>query len=489
MSPIILFSFLAGYFALLVGVSYITSCKSSGNTAFFIANRSAKWYVVAFGMVGTTLSGVTLISVPGAVGNSGFGYFQFVLGNAIGFLIVAGVLLPLYYRLGLVSIYTYLEKRFGYWSYKSGAMIFLISRTISSAFRLYIVVIVLQKYIFDAWSVPFVVTVATCLTLIWIYTHKGGLKTIIITDTLQTGFMLLAVVLSVYFIATSLGLDLPETFETVKQSSYTKMFFWEDFAPSRLHFAKQFLGGVFVAIAMNGLDQDIMQKNLSMKTIGEAQRNMVSFTVVFVCISFLFLLVGALLYGYVDQVAVGMAALETPDHLFPEIALHHLPTVAGVVFMIGLTAATFATTDSALTALTTSFCVDFLNFDKQKDPSATKLVQKRHIVHIGFSLVMLAVIWIFNLINDDSVVNAIFKAAGYTYGPLLGLFSFGILSKRAVRDRLTPFLCLLSPVLSFLLELGAQHWFGYATGFEVIIFNAAITYTLLFLTSRSLGNA
>lgn len=485
MSPIILLSFLLGYFALLVGVSYYTSRNNSDNAAFFIANRNSKWYLVAFGMIGTALSGVTFISVPGAVGKSHFGYFQFILGNAVGFIIIATVLLPLYYRLNIISIYTYLERRLGFWSYKSGAVIFLISRTIGSAFRLYLVAIVLQKFIFDAWNVPFWLTIIICLVLIWLYTHKGGLKTIIITDTMQTVFLLLSVVLSIIFISRSLHLDVAGTFEAVKNSSYAKIFFWEDFMGSKSHFLKQFFGGIFVTIAMTGLDQDLMQKNLSMKTIGEAQKNMFTFTGVFVVMNIFFLSVGALLYLFAAQNNIDVAALQTPDHLYPEIALNHLNVIPGIIFMLGLTAATFATTDSALTALTTSFCVDFLHFDKKENQNDPKLVNQRHYVHVGFSLLMVLVIMVFKVINDDSVVNAIFKAAGYTYGPLVGLFGFGMLTRRAVYDKLVPYICLLSPVLCYIIDQHSVKWFNYAMSFELIILNGLITFILLWATGKT----
>ncbi|WP_256010596.1 sodium:solute symporter [Desertivirga xinjiangensis] len=484
MSPIVLLSFIIGYFVILITVAHFTSRKSSDNSTFFIANRNSKWYLVAFGMIGTALSGVTFISVPGAVGNSSFGYFQFVLGNAVGFVLIATVLLPLYYRMHLISIYTYLEQRLGFWSYKSGSMIFLISRTIGSAFRLYLVAIVLQKFIFDAWNVPFAITILICLVLIWLYTYRGGLKTIIITDTLQTVFLLLSVVLSIYFISKSLNFSLTNAFEAVKSSSYSKIFFWEDFAGSKAHFLKQFFGGIFVTIAMTGLDQDLMQKNLSCKNIGEAQKNMLTFTSIFVVINLFFLSVGALLYMFAAKNNIDLASFKTPDHLFPEIALNHLNIVPAIIFMLGLTAATFATTDSALTALTTSFCVDFLNFNKEKDHNSPRLVRTRHLVHISFSFLMLLVILGFRVINNDSVVNAIFKAAGYTYGPLLGLFVFGMLTKSNVRDRLVPYICILSPAICFLLDSYSVQWIGYAIGFELIIYNGLITFLLLLITSK-----
>lgn len=489
MSPIILLSFLIVYFGILVFIAHLTSRKASDNAAFFVANRSAKWYMVAFGMIGVALSGVTFISVPGAVGVSNFSYFQFVLGNALGFVIIAYVLLPLYYRLNLTSIYTYLEERLGYMSYKTGSMIFLISRTVGSAFRLYLVAIILQKFIFDAWNVPFVVTIALCLFLIWLYTNKGGLKTIIITDLLQTTFLLLAVVLSIYFMADGLGLTVMEAFETVKNSSYSTIFVWEDFLGAKNHFWKHVIGGAFVTIAMTGLDQDLMQKNLSMRTIGEAQKNMLTFTGIFVVINLFFLCVGALLYIYAAQNNIDMTVFRTPDYLYPEIALNHLTILPGIIFMMGLTAATFATTDSALTALTTSFCVDFLNFNKKKDPNAPELIRQRNYVHIGFSLVILIVIMIFRILNDDSVVNAIFTAAGYTYGPLLGLFAFGILTKLQVKDSWVPWISLISPALIFLV-INTDYLFSlgsYQVGFELIIYNGLLTFLMLLITSPGKG--
>jgi len=491
MSPFILLTFIVVYFGILLAVAHFTSKQSSDNSTFFVANRNAKWYMVAFGMIGTALSGVTFISVPGDVGNTpggltdanNFSYFQFVLGNAIGFVIIAYVLLPLYYRMNLTSIYTYLEERLGHKSYKSGAMIFLISRTIGSAFRLYLVAIVLQRYIFDAWNVPFIVTVAVCLVLIWLYTNKGGLKTIIITDTLQTTFLLFAVILSIYFMADGLGLTVFEAFEKVKESTYSKVFIWENLLGDPRNIWKHVIGGIFVTIAMTGLDQDLMQKNLSMKTIKEAQTNMMTFTGIFVIINIFFLCVGALLYFYADANGISIADLGKSDYLYPEIALRHLSIVPGIIFMMGLTAATFATTDSALTALTTSYCVDFLNFNKKENPNDPKLVKQRNIVHLAFSVVMLLVILLFHVINDESVVSAIFKIAGYTYGPLLGLFSFGILTKLRVNDNLAPYICVISPVLIFLLTQYLLPLTDYKIGFELIVYNGLITFILLWLTS------
>lgn len=490
MSPFVLLSFLIVYFGILLSISYFTSRKSADNATFFVANRNAKWYMVAFGMIGVALSGVTFISVPGDIGNAppglepnNFSYFQFVLGNALGFIVIAYVLLPLYYRMQLTSIYTYLEERLGHKSYKSGAMIFLVSRTIGSAFRLYLVAIVLQRYIFDAWNIPFVVTVSVCLVLIWLYTNKGGLKTIIVTDMLQTTFLVLAVILSLYFMADGMGWTLTEALEKVKESSYSKVFIWENLLGDARHAWKHIIGGMFVTIAMTGLDQDLMQKNLSMKTIGEAQKNMMTFTGVFVVINLFFLAVGAMLYFYAEANGISVADIGKSDYLYPEIALNHLGLLPGIVFMMGLTAATFATTDSALTALTTSYCVDFLDFNKKENPNDPKLVRQRNIVHLGFSVVMLLVILLFHVINDDSVVTAIFRIAGYTYGPLLGLFAFGILTKRQVNDNLVPYICLLSPLLIFLLTQYVLPYTDYKIGFELILYNGLITYFLLWMTS------
>ena len=484
MSPLILLLFLFVYFGILASVSYFTSRQTADNATFFVANKNSKWYMVAFGMIGVALSGVTFISVPGAVGISNFSYFQFVVGNALGFLVIAYVLLPLYYRLNLTSIYTYLESRLGHKSYQTGAMIFLVSRTIGSAFRLYLVAIILQKFIFDAWNVPFGITVGGCLLLIWLYTNKGGLKTIIITDMFQTFCLVLAVVLSIYFMADGLGISVMEAFERVKDSTYSQVVVWEDLLGDRNHFWKHLIGGAFVTIAMTGLDQDLMQKNLSMKTIGEAQKNMLTFTGIFVVINLFFLAVGALLYIYVAEKGIDISALPTADYLYPEIALNHLSLAAGAIFMMGLTAATFATTDSALTALTTSYCVDFLGFNKAEDLNAKALVRKRNIVHFVFSVLMLLVILVFRLLNDDSVVTAIFTAASYTYGPLLGLFAFGILTRRSVNDNLVPYICLLSPVIWYLLNTYyLVPYTDYRIGFELIVYNGLTTFLLMWVTS------
>jgi Na+/proline symporter len=495
MTPNAILILIIVYFGILFYISHRVSKKDDSNEAFFKANKNSKWYLVAFGMIGTALSGVTFISVPGEVGapsGEQFKYFQFILGNAIGFIIITKLLLPIYYRMNLTSIYGYIEKRMGFYSYKTAATIFLVSRTISSAFRLYLVVIVLQRYVFDFYKIPFFLTVLISLLLIFSYTYRGGLKTIIITDTLQTFFLVTSVFLTIYFICDSLDLNAIGAFNEVKNSNYSKVFFFDDFMTSKFHFVKQIIGGMFVTIAMVGLDQDLMQKNLSCKNIGEAQKNMFTFTGIFVIINIFFLSVGALLYIYADKNGI-TAPLDLitnkprTDLLFPEIALNHLSIIPAIVFLLGIIAATFATTDSALTALTTSFCVDFLDMDKTENLNKKNMVKTRYFVHISFSALVFVVILIFNSINDSSVVGMIFKVASYTYGPLLGLYSFGIFKKsKKVNDKLVPLICLLSPALTyFISENSKTLLFGYVFDNELIILNGLITFIGLYLVSKT----
>ena len=490
MTPFAILSLIIVYFGLLFIISHVVSKKDSGNEAFFKANKNSKWYLVAFGMIGTALSGVTFISVPGEVGNPDlqFKYFQFVLGNAIGFIIIAKVLLPLYYRMNLTSIYSYIEQRLGVVSYKTAATIFLISRTIGSAFRLYLVAIVLQRYVFDYYGVPFTFTVLMSLVLIFSYTYRGGLKTIIITDALQTFFLVSSVFLTIFFICNSLDLNIFTAFEEVKNSNYSKIFFFDDYNKGN-YFWKQILGGIFVTIAMVGLDQDLMQKNLSCKNIGEAQKNMFTFTGIFVIINIFFLSVGALLYMFAEKNGIQVPIVDgvpRTDFLFPEIALKSLGLIPAVVFLLGLTAATFATTDSALTALTTSFCVDFLGMDKTENLNKPNIVRTRHFVHIGFSFLMFLVIVIFNSVNDASVVKMIFKIASYTYGPLLGLYAFGLfLKSKTVHDKLVPFVCIISPAICYFISINSAKLFGnYVIDNELIIVNGFITFIGLVLISK-----
>ncbi|WP_304201443.1 sodium:solute symporter [Flavobacterium alvei] len=494
MTPSAILILIVVYFGLLFYISHSVSKKNDGNDAFFKANKNSKWYLVAFGMIGTALSGVTFISVPGEVGSPNgeqFKYFQFVLGNAIGFIIITKLLLPLYYRMNLTSIYGYIEQRMGHYSYRTAASIFLVSRTISSAFRLYLVVIVLQRFVFDYYNIPFSLTVLISLLLIFSYTYRGGLKTIIITDTLQTFFLVSSVFLTIYFICNSLDLSLVGAFHKVKDSHYSQIFFFDDFMTNKFHFVKQILGGMFVTIAMVGLDQDLMQKNLSCKNIKDAQKNMFTFTGIFVVINIFFLSVGALLYIYASKNGIeipidSITNKPRTDLLFPEIALNHLAVLPAIIFLLGLIAATFATTDSALTALTTSFCVDFLGMEKSENQAKKNIIRTRHLVHLSFSALLFLIILVFNSINDSSVVGMIFKVASYTYGPLLGLYAFGLFQKgRKVNDKLVPYICFLSPAITYLVsENSATIFFGYVFDNELIIINALITFIGLYFISK-----
>lgn len=478
MSPIIIVSIILAYFLLLIAISYITGKKDS-NEGFFTGNKKSPWFIVAFGMVGASLSGVTFISVPGWVGSSNFSYMQMVLGYLVGYLVVANILLPLYYRLNLVSIYTYLDKRFGFWSYKTGAFYFLLSRTIGAAFRLFLVANVLQITVFNHWGIPFFVTVMVTIILIWLYTFKGGIKTIIWTDTLQTLFMLIAVGLSIYFISDKMNLNFSALIDTVKDSEYSQIFYFDDYKDSKFFF-KQFFAGMFITIVMTGLDQDMMQKNLTCKNIGEAKKNMYWFSIILVFVNVVFLSLGALLFIFAKQNAIEIP--EATDDLFPLIATgEYLSPVVSIFFIIGLIAAAYSSADSALTSLTTSFSIDFLNVKKLSKDTAKKY---RKYSHIGFSLLLFVVILIFSAIKDENVISSIFKAAGFTYGPLLGLYAFGLFTKLNIKDKFVPIITLFSPILSYLIyKLSPICFNGYEFGFEILIVNGMLTFLGLFIIS------
>ncbi len=463
------------YFLVLLFISRLTTKKSSFND-FFNANRSSPWYLVAFGMIGTSLSGVTFISVPGEVGNSNFSYFQVVLGYLLGYYVIAKVLLPLYYKLNLVSIYTYLDQRFGYYSYKSGAFFFLLSRTIGASFRLFLVAGVLQLAIFNQLGMPFYFSVLITILLIWIYTFKGGIKTIVWTDALQTFFMLSAVIITIFIILEEMNLSLFESIELVKNSQYSNIFYFD--WKSSNDFFKQFFSGAFIAIVMTGLDQDMMQKNLTCKNLADAQKNIFWFCVILVIANLLFLSLGALLYIYSESLNIPIP--QRSDDLYPILALNNLGEITSIIFLLGIIAAAYSSADSALTSLTTSFCIDFLNIDNSSNKKRI-----RFLVHIGFSVILFLVILIFKEINDESVINSIFKAAGYTYGPLLGLFSFGIFTKYNVRDKYVLPICIISPMLSYLVNIySEQLLFGYKFGFEILLLNGLITFSGLFLIRK-----
>jgi solute:Na+ symporter, SSS family len=484
MTPALILSIIAAYFCLLFVIGHITS-KGADNESFFLGNRNSPWYVVAFGMIGASLSGVTFISIPGWVGSSSFSYMQVVLGYLVGYAVIALILMPLYYRLNLTSIYGYLEQRFGRVSYRTGASFFLLSRTIGSAFRLYLVANVLQLTVFDAIGVPFVVTVVGTILFIWGYTSKGGIQTIIWTDTLQTLFMLVAVGLTVMMIGQAMDWTIPESLRQVQASDFSQVFFFDDIN-SKNYFWKQFLSGAFISIVMTGLDQDMMQKNLSCRNIREAQINMFSFSIVLVFVNLAFLTLGALLYIYAGH--IGMAIPARTDDLYPLIATgDHLPVAVGVLFILGLIAAAYSSADSALTALTTSVCVDLLDIRKRAT-EVQMVIRKR--VHVLVSAVMVLVIVIFRAVNDDSVISAVFTAAGYTYGPLLGLYAFGMMTRWQVRDRWVPIVCVLSPILCYVINLNSVEWLnGYRFGFELLILNGLLTFMGLGLLSIRLRAA
>ena len=474
MNPSVILICILIYFTILFIVSYLTS-RNDSNEAFFLGNRNSPWYIVAYGMIGTTLSGITFISVPGWVESSQFSYMQMVFGFFFGYQVIARLLLPLYYKLGLTSIYTYLEDRFGKFSYKSGSICFLISRTIGASFRLYLIASVLQFAIFDSWNFPFFLTVIITLSLIWIYTYRSGIKTIIWTDTLQTTFMLATVLIIAISVSKSLGLNFSQVIDTIQSSSYSKVFFFDDFGDQK-HFLKQFLSGVFMAIVMTGLDQDQMQKNLSCKNLGEAKKNMFVFSTILIVVDLLFLSLGALLYIYSSE--IGLAIPSDADMLFPNIALNSgLPEYVGILFIIGIIAAAYSSADSALTSLTTSFCVDIIDFKKY---SSEKQIFIRKYSHLLLSLVLLGVILLFRSINDQSVIKSLFTVAGYTYGPLLGLYSFGMFTKINIRDKLVPLICIVSPVICYFIKMRFS-----SIGFELLIINGLITFLLLLICRKN----
>ncbi|MFY7946799.1 MAG: sodium:solute symporter [Bacteroidia bacterium] len=466
------------YSLLLFAVVWFTSRKAS-NHDYFIGSRSSHWGLVAYGMIGASLSGVTFMSVPGDVFNKNFTYFQVVMGYVVGYAVIAFVLMPVYYKMQLTSIYAYLGERFGAVSHRTGSAFFLLSRIIGAAFRMFIVINVLQEFIFDAFGVPFLVTVSVFMVLILLYTFKGGVKTIIWTDTLQTTFMLLALVYTVWLIA---GEHTSGISGILNVSKHTTIFNWS--ITDKDFFWKDFLGGAAVAIAMTGLDQEMMQKNLSCKNLKEAQKNMISFTTVLVFVNFLFLVLGAMLVYYAGKHGMAINPKNT-DALFPSIALKALGLIPGLIFLIGLISAAYPSADGALTSLTTVFCFDFLKLQDKKDKDASDIKRSRQWVHLSFAVVLLAVIVVFKAINNDAVVRNLFTAATYTYGPLLGLFTFGMLTKRKLNDTLAWLPCILSPIICWFLAKNSVDLFGgYKFGFELLLVNAAITFLGLGIISK-----
>jgi SSS family transporter len=484
MNPQVVLLVISAYFLLLFLISWYTSRKVTAET-FFTGDRQSPWFLVAFGMIGASLSGVTFISVPGEVGSSNFYYFQVVLGYIVGYFTIAKVLLPLYYRLNLISIYSYLEDRFGFWSYKTGAFFFILSRALGSSLRLYLVASVLQLILFDSLGIPFWVSVLITVGLIWLYTYRGGIKTVVWTDTLQTAFMLAAVVITIFYIGNELGLkSLGDYVSSVASDSRSEIFNWDWKAGS--NFFKQFISGAFITIVMTGLDQDMMQKNLTCKSIGDAQKNMFWFTIILVIVNFLFLSLGVMLYLYAESEGISLPG--KTDQLFPLLATEHFSAVTGIVFILGIIAAAYSSADSTLTALTTSFCIDFLEIERKYAPEKQVLIRTR--VHIAFTCLFYLMILAFYWLNDQSVINSVFIIAGYTYGPLLGLYAFGLFTKMNVKDRWVPYLAVLSPILTFLIADNSERLFwGYKFGFEALILNGLIMFVGLYLLRAKRLNA
>jgi Na+/proline symporter len=502
MSPTLLFSFVLGYFLILLIVAYFTS-KNADNNSFFIGNKNSNWLLVAFGMIGTSLSGVTFVSVPGTVGAVGFNYYQIVIGYFLGYLVIIYVLLPLYYRLNLTSIYNYLEQRFGNTSYKTGALFFILSRTLGATARLYLVINILQLFILDKLGISFTATTFVILLLILLYTFEGGVKTIVYTDTLQTSCMLIGLIVCIYSILNSLNIGFGEAMAQLNQANLTRVF--NTNVNESGYFIKQILGGAFICIAMTGLDQEMMQKNISVKTLGDSQKNIFTLATVLMFVNFLFLLMGGLLYLYAIKNNIDIKG----DDLFPTIALGgYLAPIIGVIFIIGLISALFPSADGALTALTSSFCIDMLGLNRDTVSNEATKKKTRLIVHLSFAIIFFICVMVFKWINDKSIIDVILKVAGYTYGPLLGLFAFGILTTRVIKDKLSLVVCLLSPMIVMAIDvINNPEWFakklsfseatldqlkgisssvfgGFKFGLEILILNGLITFIGLWLISK-----
>ena len=488
LSPTLALGLIAGYFLLLIGIAALTSRRAT-SASFFLANRAAPWPMVAFAMIGTSLSGVTFVSVPGMVAGQSWSYLAVVLGYVVGYIVIGTVLLPLYYRLQLTSIYTYLEQRFGFWSYKTGAALFLVSRTVGAAFRLFLVAGVLQLAVFDALGVPFWLTVTVAIGLIFAYTFRGGLQTILWTDTFQTLAMLICVAVSITLIARALGLHSPtDIWHAVRSSEMSKIYFADP--RDDKFFWKQFASGAFITIVMTGLDQDLMQKNLACRSLRDAQKNMFWFTLTLVAVNVFFLTLGVLLYQFAAAKGVTLPlnakGAVAGDSVFPLLALNHFTLPAAIVFLLGIVAVTYASADSALTALTTSYCVDFLDIQNRYAGDEARQRRVRRLVHLAFAALLVGVIMVFKALNDQSVITAVFKAAGYTYGPLLGLFAFGLFTHRRFQpEGAVPAVCAVAPLLTWLINANSEAVFGgYKFGFELLLLNGALTFAGLWLISR-----
>jgi len=477
MSPILLFSFVIAYFIVLLVVAKITG-KNSTNESFFIGNKNSNWMLVAFGMVGTSLSGVTFVSVPGAVAKESFAYLQITFGYLIGYVLIAFVLLPLYYRLNLTSIYNYLGGRLGFKSYKTGASFFILSRTLGATARLYLVVNILQEAILNSFGIPFWATTLIILGMILLYTYEGGVKTIVWTDTLQTSCMLLGLGICVIYILSNLHIGFAGSIEAMQAKGYSKIFFTDP--NSKLFFAKQIIAGAFITLTMTGMDQEMMQKNISVKTLKDSQKNILTMSFILLLSILLFLYLGGLLYLYANQMQVS----EIGDKLFPAIALKHMPPFVSVIFIIALISALFPSADGAITALTATFCIDILGMQRRTDIDEAKKKKIRQRVHLSFAFIFLLFVLVFKVINNPSMIGVILKIASYTYGPLLGLFTFGILLNRNVKDNIVPFICVAAPIICFIIDKYQKVLFGnFEIGLELLIINGLITFLGLLIIS------
>jgi len=471
------------YFALLLVISFLTGRKFTDNKAFFTGNRKSPWWIVSIGMIGASISGVSFISVPGMVGNIQFTYLQTVIGFFFGYLVIAHVLLPLYYKLNLTSIYTYLGQRFGKYSYKTGASFFLISKTVGSAARLYVVALILQKMVFDHWQIPFYLTVTFILALIWIYTFRSGIKSIVWTDTLQTIVMLAALIMMVIELMHKTRTGVGDLSQMLFDSDLSRVFVFDDWV-SKQNFFKQFFSGIFIVIVMTGLDQDMMQKNLTCKTLPEAKKNMKWYGFAFIPVNLLFLILGFLILVFAAENGVQLP--QKGDEILPFVAVNFFSNTILLFFILGIIAAAFSTADSALTALTTSFSVDILGMKDDSYAKSKKLSAKsiRMFIHAGIAVLFVFIIMIFEQLNNKSVIDAIYIIVSYTYGPLLGMFSFGLFTKLQPVDRSVPFIAVLSPLLCYGIDSVTQHYFNYAFGYELLLLNGGLTFTGLYITSK-----
>ncbi len=478
MTPIILFSFIVAYFLILLGVAWYTG-KGSNNESFFIGNRNSNWMLVAFGMIGTSLSGVTFVSVPGAVARESFAYFQITLGYLIGYAVIAYVLLPLYYKLNLTSIYNFLSTRLGFKSYKTGASFFILSRTLGATARLYLVVKILQDTILESFGVPFWATTLIILIMILLYTFEGGVKTIVYTDMLQTSCMLAGLVICIIYILNTMNLSVGDSLNAMADKGYSKIFFTDP--NSKLFFLKQIIAGAFITITMTGMDQEMMQKNISVKKLGDSQKNVMTLSIIMLIVILLFLFLGGLLYLFAGQNNINAIG----DKIFPAIALNHMPPVVSVIFIIALISALFPSADGAITALTASFCIDILAMQRREDWTEEKKKKTRQIVHLTFAAIFLFFVMVYKWIDNPSMIGVILKVAAYTYGPLLGLFTFGILTKRKVADNIVPYICLSAPIICFFLDKYQKLLFGsFELGLELLIINGLLTFLGLLAISK-----